>query len=103
RKPTLIRAKYIDQAGQERRSVLLASGFWAIGRHFNYSTEILIYLALGLPALATSLLPYLTFLFVLGVLSHRATRDDWKCAQKYGKYWDEYCAKVPYLLVPGVF
>lgn len=103
RKPTLIRAKYVDQEGTERRSVLLASGFWAIGRHFNYTTEIFIYLAIGLPALTMSIIPYLTFFFVVAVLSHRATRDDRKCALKYGRYWEEYCAQVPYLLLPGVF
>lgn len=103
-KPTLIRAKVLDDVtGVERNSVLLVSGFWAVGRHFNYTTEILIFLAIGFPALATSLVPYLTFIFVFTVLSHRATRDDRKCAKKYGKYWDEYCKRVPYLLVPGVF
>jgi 7-dehydrocholesterol reductase len=36
------------------------------------------------------------------LLTDRAFRDDNRCRAKYGKHWDEYCANVPYKIVPGV-
>lgn len=99
----LIRAKYRDEKGVEKNALLLASGFWAIGRHFNYLFELLVALTFGLPALATSPLPYLYFAFLTTLLVHRAIRDEEKCSKKYGRYWTEYCKLVPYKIVPGIF
>ena len=28
--------------------------------------------------------------------------DDQRCKDKYGKYWDQYCALVPYKIIPGI-
>jgi len=42
-----------------------------------------------------------TFLTIL--LFDRATRDDKRCRKKYGKYWEEYCRRVPWKIVPGVY
>ena len=39
----------------------------------------------------------------LALLLHRSIRDDRKCRAKYGKHWDEYCQRVPYVLVPGIY
>ena len=103
RKPVLIRAKYRDEKGTEHNSLLLASGFWGIGRHINYLFELLVALSFGLPALWHSPLPYMYFLFLTTLLVHRAIRDEDKCAKKYGRYWDEYCKLVPYKIVPGLF
>ncbi len=32
----VIRARYIDANGKEKRSVLLYSGYWGVSRHFHY-------------------------------------------------------------------
>jgi len=37
------------------------------------------------------------------LLVDRAFRDERRCKAKYGKAWDEYKAKVPYLIIPYVF
>lgn len=103
RRPRLIRAKYRDETGTERNSLLLASGFWSVGRHFNYFFELLAALCFGLPALAASPLPYLYFAFLTTLLVHRALRDEEKCSKKYGRYWEEYRKLVPYKIVPGIF
>ena len=34
--------------------------------------------------------------------SHRAVRDDARCAEKYGADWDTYIRRVPYVFVPGL-
>ncbi len=44
---------------------------------------------------------YVTFLSIL--LLHRGFRDDEKCKAKYGVYWDEYRALVPWKVLPGVY
>ncbi len=39
----------------------------------------------------------------VGMLFHRNSRDDSKCAAKYGKDWETYCREVPYILIPGIY
>ena len=42
-----------------------------------------------------------TYLTIL--LLDRTYRIDERCLQKYGNYWREYCAQVPYKLIPGLW
>jgi 7-dehydrocholesterol reductase len=44
---------------------------------------------------------YVTFLTIL--LTDRATRDDRRCRAKYGASWEEYCRRVPWKIIPGVY
>jgi hypothetical protein len=37
----MIKAKYMTKDDEERSSLLLASGWWGISRHFHYIPEIL--------------------------------------------------------------
>jgi len=48
------------------------------------------------------LLPYWYVCFFVPMIIHRAVRDDARCAEKYGKDWDTYIGRVPYVFVPGV-
>jgi delta14-sterol reductase len=34
---------------------------------------------------------------------NRIARDQVRCADKYGKYWEQYEKKVPYSLIPGIY
>ena len=70
---------------------LLVSGWWGIGRHLNYTGEILVYASIALLSEFISFNPYILPLSLLTMLVHRAARDDSRCKQKYGKLWDEYC------------
>jgi len=36
KKPQLIHAEYTDHEGRKKQSLLLASGWWGISRHFQY-------------------------------------------------------------------
>jgi delta14-sterol reductase len=84
---------------------LLCSGFWGCARHINYCGEILQAVALALPGwLATgSLLPFAYPAYYVGLFVPRQLDDDAICAAKYGAVWTEYCRRVPYRMVPGLW
>lgn len=100
--PQLIVASYITQKGEVKNSILLTSGWWGIARHFHYIPEITGALCWTLPAGFNHALPYFYTLFLTILLIDRAFRDDKRCAEKYGVYWDKYCQKVPYKIIPYV-
>ena len=68
----------------ERRSLLLASGFWGVARHFHYVFELTAAWSWCLLAnpVKNGVVPlfYATFLTIL--LLHRAKRDETKCQKK---------------------
>lgn len=99
----IIRAKYIDNKGETRESILLVDGWWGITRHFHYVGEILGALCWSLPALFDNFMPYFYVVYLTILLFHRTKRDDVKCRLKYGEYWEEYCKKVPYKVIPWIY
>jgi 7-dehydrocholesterol reductase len=102
RTPVLIRARYATGSG-DKESLLLVSGYWGMARHFHYASEIALALAWSVPCGTVALLPYFYPAYLAVLLLHRAYRDDRRCRRKYGAFWDEYCARVPYLVLPGIF
>lgn len=102
-KPDMIRAEYQLNSGQTRTSLLLVSGYWGLARHFHYVPELALAFLWSFPAMFHNIMPYTYALVLVGLLVHRTFRDDTKCREKYGKYWDEYCRKVPYKMIPYVF
>jgi 7-dehydrocholesterol reductase len=101
--PELIRARYVTSDGTEHESLLLASGWWGVARHFHYVPEITLALAWSLPAGFTHFVPYFYVVFLTILLIDRATRDDKRCRKKYGAAWEEYCRRVPWKILPGVY
>ena len=101
--PKLIRANYKTSTGQTKNSLLLVSGWWGVARHFHYLPELAAALLWTVPALFDNLLPYFYFVFLLILLVHRSVRDDKRCKEKYGTYWESYCKAVPYKIIPYVF
>jgi delta14-sterol reductase len=83
---------------------LLCSGFWRLSRHINYLGEILMAVGLTL-ALGAPLDPvrWLYPLYYVALLFPRQADDDKRCAAKYGDLWKEYCRRVPYRIIPGVY
>ena len=49
------------------------------------------------------LVTYFYVLYFIILLVHRERRDEEKCKRKYGADWDEYKARVPWRLVPGIY
>ncbi|KAL8561733.1 hypothetical protein ACOMHN_026016 [Nucella lapillus] len=103
RKPTIIRAKYKLENGEKKESILLASGWWGLARHFHYLPEILLAFFWSLPALFDNVMPYTYVIFLTALLVHRSFRDDTKCEMKYGRFWAQYREKVPFKILPYVF
>lgn len=103
KKPDLIFANYKTEWGEEKQSLLLASGWWGVSRHFHYLPELLGAFFWSMPALFGYFLPYfyVTFLFLL--LIDRSYRQEKRCAMKYGKDWDRYCERVPFRLIPFIY
>lgn len=44
--------------------------------------------------------PWFYFIFFMVMIAHRTSRDIARCRRKYGKAWDEYERRVPYLFIP---
>ena len=93
-------AEYIATA---RGAPLLTSGWWGLARHTNYFGDLLMGLAWCLPCGFASPLPYFYVVYFAILLVHRERRDHAMCAVRYGKDWDEYCKKVKYRIIPGVY
>jgi 7-dehydrocholesterol reductase len=102
-RPEIIHASYSTADGQQHESLLLASGWWGVARHFHYVPEILLALAWSLPAGFTNFLPYFYVVYLAILLADRANRDDRRCHRKYGASWEEYCLRVPWKIIPGIY
>jgi delta14-sterol reductase len=82
---------------------LLVSGWWGIGRHLNYTGEILVYLAIAMTSGTRSFVPYLLPLWMCALLAHRARRDERRCWAKYGVLWERYRKRARFRMVPFVY
>jgi 7-dehydrocholesterol reductase len=103
RPPELIRAGYVTADGRQHESLLLASGWWGLARHFHYVPEILLAIAWSLPAGFTHFVPWFYVVYLAILLADRATRDDRRCRRKYGSAWETYCQRVPWKIIPGIY
>lgn len=103
KKPQLIKVSYTTEKGEKKNTILLASGYWGIARHFHYVPEILAAVCWALPALNQAALPYFYPFFLTLLLLDRAQRDDKKCSKKYGSGWKAYCDAVPYKVIPKIY
>lgn len=83
---------------------LLASGFWGMARHMNYTGDLLLALSYCLPCgFRSGALPYFYLIYLLLLTIHREKRDDDRCSAKYKSLWEEYCLRVPYRMLPFVY
>jgi len=106
--PRYIHARYnaYDEHGilVTKESLLLASGFWGVARHFQYFFELLAAWSWGLLAgVARNKIGLFYPIFLTILLVHRAMRDQNKCLDKYGRYYQQYMAMVPYKIIPGLY
>lgn len=103
KKPELTVASYTTKNGERKESLLLASGWWGLSRHFHYIPELIGAFCWSVPALFNNFMPYFYIVFLTILLIDRATRDDSRCAQKYGEDWDKHCERVPYKIIPYIY
>ncbi|CAG8597465.1 18166_t:CDS:2 [Acaulospora morrowiae] len=83
-------------------NLILTGGWWGIARKIHYTADLMMAFSWGFITGFNSPIPYFYPLFFVVVLVHRVSRDMERCAKKYGKDWEEYCKKVPYIFIPGV-
>ncbi|XP_061435147.1 7-dehydrocholesterol reductase isoform X1 [Lethenteron reissneri] len=101
--PRSFECSYASADGRRHRSRLLASGFWGLARHFNYTGDLMGALAYCLACGGGHLLPYFYAVYLGVLLVHRCVRDEHRCSAKYGADWRRYTDAVPYRMVPYVF
>jgi Delta14-sterol reductase len=87
----------------KRGTRLLTSGWWGVARHTNYLGDLMMALAWCLPAGFSHITPYFYFIYFAPLLIDRERRDHRVCKEKYGADWDEYCRRVRYRILPGVY
>lgn len=95
--------EYLTRDGSKRESRLLLSGWWGIGRHMNYTGDLILSLAYSLACGFESPFPYFYFLFLSILLIHRCLRDEKRCEGKYGAAWTTYVKMVPYRILPKIW
>jgi len=100
KKPTTLAVRYHTEQGEEKHTLLLASGWWGVARHFHYVPELTGTFFWSAPALFSHFAPYFYVTFLTVLLVDRAFRDDQRCKKKYGTYWQQYCQLVPYKIIP---
>lgn len=110
RSPKFVRAKYVTTDAATKKtttheSLLLASGWWGSARHQQYFFELMAAWSWGLLAgvPTNGVLPLLYPAFLTVLLFHREARDEEKCHEKYGEYWEEYVKLVPYRIIPFIY
>lgn len=82
---------------------ILISGWWGVLRKPNYLGDWLIAIAFSLPTGFNYVFAYFYPIYLITLNLHRGYRDHVKCAKKYGKLWEEYMKKVPYMYVPYIY
>jgi 7-dehydrocholesterol reductase len=102
-RPEVLPARYTTADGVERENLLLVSGFWGLARHFHYIPELTLAYLWTAPAGFSRALPWFYAVYLTILLTDRARRDDKRCAKKYGPAWEEYCRRVPWKILPGVW
>lgn len=103
RNPHLSGVKTIEPTEKGNTRRLLISGVWGFVRHPNYLGEMLLGLGFGLVCGWSDFFPWFYFVFITGILGHRALRDEVRCKEAHGKAWDEYCRRVRCRILPYVF
>ncbi len=101
--PEFISCQYRSADGSVHQSKLLVSGWWGIGRHMNYTGDLMLSLAYCMACGFHHLLPYFYIIYMAILLINRCYRDEHRCLNKYGEAWKEYCRRVPYRILPGVY
>eukprot|EP00158_Paraphelidium_tribonemae_P008658 Partr_v1_DN28644_c1_g1_i2_m50421 putative )-reductase len=99
----MIRAKYTTSDGKEHSSILLCSGWWGLARHFNYTGDLVLSLAMCASCGIDHILPWFYVVYMTILLMDRIRRDDARCSGKYGKYWTEYKKVVRWNLIPYIY
>jgi delta24(24(1))-sterol reductase len=81
---------------------LLCDGWYKYARKMQYTGDIMMAASWGMACGFLSPLPYFYLLFFTCMITHRQGRDEIRCREKYGKYWDQFTKLVPNVFVPDL-
>jgi 7-dehydrocholesterol reductase len=70
-KAKVLRVKYVTENGDVKHSLLLASGWWSVARHFHYIPELTASFFWALPAGFSAFMPYFYVTFLTFLLLDR--------------------------------
>ncbi|EPB70819.1 ergosterol biosynthesis ERG4/ERG24 family protein [Ancylostoma ceylanicum] len=101
--PFFITAKYKNDHGDTSANLLLGSGYWSISRHPNYICEAATFAVFSAFQGPATLASHLPAIFIAGFLFVRLWNDEMRCLAKYGQCWIQYCNKVPFRILPGIY
>nr|CDJ91141.1 Ergosterol biosynthesis ERG4 ERG24 domain containing protein [Haemonchus contortus] len=101
--PYFISAKYRTETGDTSANLLLGSGYWATCRHPNYISEAATFVVFSAFQGFYPIYCHVPAAFVTGYLFVRLCNDESRCLVKYGQAWMQYCNKVPFRLIPGLY
>ncbi|KAK3319032.1 ergosterol biosynthesis ERG4/ERG24 [Apodospora peruviana] len=96
-------APYTTSDGQRRANLLLVSGWWGLSRHANYLGDLLFSYSSCALVGSTKMVVWTYAIWMTLILVHRCLRDEKRLSAKYGDAWTEYCKRVPWRLIPGVW
>lgn len=96
-------AAYRTSDGKEHKNLLLCSGWWGQLRHANYLGDLLFSYSCCALVGSAKVVVWNYAIWMTLLLVHRCMRDEKRCSVKYGAAWTEYCKRVPWRLVPGIW
>ncbi|KAF5664739.1 C-14 sterol reductase [Fusarium heterosporum] len=96
-------ASYRTSDGREHTSLLLCSGWWGWSRHANYVGDLFLSFSTCALVGSTKAVVWTYALWMAALLVHRCIRDEKSCSVKYGYAWTEYCRRVPWRFIPGIW
>ena len=79
---------------------ILVDGWYGYARKIHYTCDLFFALSWGAVTGFKSPFPWFYPTFFTAMIIHRAIRDIERCREKYGKAWEEYERRVPYLFIP---
>lgn len=79
---------------------LLCDGWYKYARKIHYTADVWFAICWALVTGFDSPLPWFYPVFFVIMIAHRASRDIHRCRERYGKAWEEYERRVPYLFIP---
>ncbi|KAF9766632.1 hypothetical protein IL306_000933 [Fusarium sp. DS 682] len=96
-------ASFRTSDGRQHRSLLLCSGWWGWSRHANYLGDLILSFSICALVGSTKAVVWTYAAWMAVLLVHRCIRDEKSCSVKYGAAWTEYCRRVPWRFIPGVW
>ncbi|RKK79412.1 7-dehydrocholesterol reductase [Fusarium oxysporum] len=96
-------ASFRTSDGRQHRSLLLCSGWWGWSRHANYLGDLILSFSTCALVGSTRAVVWTYAVWMTVLLVHRCIRDEKSCSVKYGAAWTEYCRRVPWRFIPGVW